>query len=87
MQRGAPEAYAYRAEMRKVACVSLRDRCTVAHMTTTDTRPGALLARRRWDRPEHVAKRVERLAAEIAKLPPLTRDQRAQLASAIKAAA
>lgn len=53
---------------------------------STDTRPGALLARRRWDQPEHVARRVERLADEIAKLPPLTREQRARLADAIKAA-
>lgn len=58
--------------------------------TDTDIRPGALLARRRWDRPENVARRVERLAAEIARvvgtLPPLTREQRAQLMGAIKAA-
>lgn len=53
--------------------------------TETDTRPGALLARQRWDRPENVARRVERLAAEIAKLPTLTREQRAQLTAAIKA--
>jgi hypothetical protein len=52
----------------------------------TETRPGALLARRRWDRPENVARRVERLAAEIAKLPPLPRALRAQLTEAIKVA-
>ncbi len=51
----------------------------------TETRPGALLVRRRWDRPEHVARRVERLAGEIDKLPALTREQRAQLTAAIKA--
>jgi hypothetical protein len=59
---------------------------TVLRMDTTDTRPGAVLARQRWDRPEHVDRRVERLAAEIAKLPRLTRDQRARLTAAIKAA-
>lgn len=54
----------------------------------TDTRPGAQLARRRWDRPEVIEQRVSALADRItetlAKLPPLTRAQRAQLAEAIK---
>lgn len=54
----------------------------------TETRPGALLARRRWDRPEAVERRVGALAEHItttlAKLPPLTRAQRAQLAEALK---
>lgn len=50
----------------------------------TETRPGALLVRRRWDRPENVAKRVARLAGEIASLPTLTREQRAALTEAIK---
>jgi len=53
-----------------------------------ETRAGALLARRRWDRPEAVERRVSSLASHItetlAKLPPLTRAQRAQLAAAIK---
>jgi len=55
-------------------------------MTTDDTRPGVLLARKRWDRPEHVARRVERLAAEIARLPALTREQREALVWAIEGA-
>jgi hypothetical protein len=59
-------------------------------MTThTETRAGALLARKRWDRPENVDRRVGaiagHLATALAKLPPLTRAQRAQLVGVIKA--
>lgn len=58
-------------------------------MTTDTDTPGALLARRRWDRPDVVERRIDALAAHIAravaKLPPLTREQRAQLTGAIKA--
>jgi hypothetical protein len=53
----------------------------------TETRAGALLARRRWDDPETVDRRVgslaERIAAAVDKLPPLTPAQRAQLVAAI----
>lgn len=70
-----------------VVCVLGRSGFTVLPMDReTETRPGALLVRQRWDRPENVAKRVNRLAAEIAKLPALTREQRTQLTDAIKTA-
>lgn len=56
--------------------------------TDTDTRPGALLARRRWDRPENIERRVDALAEHITsalgKLPPLTRAQRVRLMDALK---
>lgn len=80
-----PDAQIF-ALLRTLDCAPATFGFTVLRMTTqSDTRPGALLARARWDRPENVARRVERLAAEIAKLPTLTREQRAQLTGAVKA--
>jgi len=44
-----------------------------------------MLARRRWDRPEHVARRVERIVAEITALPrSLTTAQRDALLGAVR---
>lgn len=62
---------------------------TVPRVTSeTDNRAGAALARRRWDRPENIERRiqrrVERIAASIAELPALTRAQRTLLTTALR---
>lgn len=55
----------------------------MAHTATPN--PGTLLSRARWSRPENVAKRVDRLARELAAISAhLTKAQRAELLAAIE---
>lgn len=51
---------------------------------THETSPGAALAQKRWSRPENVARRVDRLVAELANIAPaLSAQQREELHAAV----